>query len=590
MVILKKLYLETETSTADEFVFEPINFKPGLNFILGESSNDDYNDKERNKMNGVGKSLLIEMIDYCLLADLKHSRLNLLPLDLIDDRTSFCLDLEAVQADEVFEITVKRNRMKSGSLVTIITNGAVVEHEDLATARKYLEGFFVMRLSPSAPSLRSLLSILIKTEHYVYDGLFYTDGDSKRYNYSELIKPHMYLFGIELELLDKVKNAKNELKNVKEILSSVRRDFKLLNVTEKDVKSHINDLQDKVESMNLSINNLEPSDAIEQRKTELASIQHELNELSTDKASKELMLEKIGSLPKVTSPNIEQIRFVYNSYKDGLGDMVAQSFETVYAFRKEVERYQQQLVVDKEKEVRKQIDTINDAARELRSRATAIYKILNAKEKIDDLMKAIELQQSSQRELTLMATKYELYQDKKNRKQEIERSLLGYFDALDAQIFELQNTVSSFESDLKDLHEAIAGNKKCQFELVVDKDSEKYIQANYRINLDGSAGIDRLATFMYDFLLMTNKHTSVRHPGLLIHDNIFPMTSRDDVVKALNYVASAETAYNFQYILTLNKDEIEARADELNFDYKTKTCKTLTRQSPLLGREYKEIR
>lgn len=588
MVTLKKLYLESPDT--DGVTFEPIVFKAGLNFVIGESSGDDYNDKERNKMNGVGKSLLIEMVDYCLLADLKRSRLNRLPLDLIDDRTDFCLDLEAVQADEIFEITVKRNRMKSGALVTIITNGEAVEHEDLTTARKYLEQFFVLQLSPSAPSLRSLLSILIKTENYLYDGLFYTDSDSKRYNYSELIKPHMYLFGVDVELLDKVKDAKNELKNVKDIIASVRRDFKLLNVTEKDVKSHINDLQDKVESMNLSINNLEPSEAIEQRKTELASIQHELNELSTDKASKELMLEKIGSLPKATNPNIEQIRFVYNSYKEGLGDMVAESFETVYAFRQEVERYQQQLVVDKEKEVRKQIDSINATARELRSRASAIYKILNAKEKLDDLMQAIELQQSSRRELDLMATKYELYKEKQNRKQEIERILLGYFDALDVQIFELQKTVNSFESDLKELHEAIAGNKKCQFELIVDKDSEKYIQANYRINLDGSAGINRLGTFMYDFLLMTNKYTSVRHPGLLIHDNIFPMTSRDDVVKALNYVADAETAYNFQYIVTLNKDEIEARADELDFDYKSKICKVLTRQNPLLGREYRELR
>ncbi len=587
MIELKKLYLESQSGKA---TFQDIEFHSGLNIILGEESRDNYDKNQQFKTNGVGKSLIVEVIDYCLLADLKTSRLNKLPIDLLDDRDLFCLDLVSIRSDKTTNITIKRNRLHSGSQVFITTDGDEVEYSDLTDARLYLEQFFVLKLTPDAPSLRSILSIIIRKEDTLYGDIFYTDSESKRYNYSDLIKPHMYLFDVNLELIKQVKITKNELKETKKLITAVRKDFKLMNVTEKDVKSHINDLQDKISNFNTAITTLEPSDAIEQKKIELASLQDELRQLTTDKTSKEMFLKKINSLPKAKKVDTEQVRFVYNSYKQGLGDLVAGSFDEVVQFRREIEQYQEQLSVDKQKEIGGEIQQLNAKIRDLRLRVSDIYKIFNVTEKVDDLTKAIEIQQSSKRDLDLLSTKYGFFNEKKALKQELERKLIDVFDALDANIFELQKTVNSFEDDLKQLHEAVAGNKKCQFEIIVNKDNDKYIQANYRIDLDGSAGINRLATFMYDFLLMTNRRTSVRHPGFLIHDNIFPLTSRDDMVKSLNYVYESESLSAFQYIVTLNKDEFESRINDLAFGYKDKTIKVLTRQNKLLGKDYSEIR
>ena len=103
-------------------------------------------------------------------------------------------------------------------------------------------------------------------------------------------------------------------------------------------------------------------------------------------------------------------------------------------------------------------------------------------------------------------------------------------------------------------------------------------------------GIDRIKTFIYDILLMTNSSTSVRHPGFLVHDNIFAATGKDDMVKALNYVYSLEHKKDFQYIVTINKDEFESYSNEFEFNIDEKVKKTLTRKEPLFGHVYDEVK
>lgn len=587
MINLKKLYLEADSGKSS---FEDVIFNSGLNIILGEESDEGYDKKQKQKTNGVGKSLIVEILDYCLMADLKGSRLSRLPIDLLDEGDFFCLDFTSVKGDANSDITIKRSRKNNGSDISIITDGDEVKYTSIEDAKAYLEQFFVVRQSSYDPSLRQILSILLRKEDTLYGDIFYTNSESKRFNYSELIKPHMYLFGVNLKLIDDIKLKKLDIKDIGKMLSGVRKEFKLMNVTEKDIKSHINDLEDKVSSFKRAISELEPSEAIEKKKSELASMQADLRDLENQKTSQELLLKRIQSLPRTEKLDVEKVKYVYNTYKDGLGDLVASTFDDVLAFREEVESYQDKLSFDKQAELSESIDSLSSRTREIRSRISEIYKILNISDKVDDFTTAIEIHQSSKRELDLLSTKYVYFNEKKARKQELERLLSEYLGELNANMFDLQKTIQSFESDLKRVHDAVAGNKKCQFELIVDDSSEKYVQANYRIDLDGSAGINRLATFMYDLLLMTNKYTSSRHPGFLVHDNIFPLTSRDDMVKSLNYVDGLSQSEGFQYIVTLNKDEFESRISDLDFDYNSRTVKVLTRQNKLWGRDYSEVK
>lgn len=59
---------------SDQECFNTVYFKPGLNIVLGKSINatDDELDEDRKKsLNGVGKSTLIEIINFCLASEFK---------------------------------------------------------------------------------------------------------------------------------------------------------------------------------------------------------------------------------------------------------------------------------------------------------------------------------------------------------------------------------------------------------------------------------------------------------------------------------------------------------------------------------------
>ena len=66
MIRINKLYSEPE-------VFDPIIFNAGLNIIMGDKS------ESTDKKIGVGKTMSIEFLSYCLLKKYSDTRLSLIP-------------------------------------------------------------------------------------------------------------------------------------------------------------------------------------------------------------------------------------------------------------------------------------------------------------------------------------------------------------------------------------------------------------------------------------------------------------------------------------------------------------------------------
>lgn len=590
MVTIKKIYLEPDDVSG--YTFSPIEFDKGINFILGERAGvkDSGDSSEHNKMNGVGKSVLVEIIDYCFLKDLSKSRLNYIPAPLIDDSTTFCMDLEVVLNNVAQNITIKRSRLRKGSDVRITVDGEEAEFDKLDDARDFLERYVVLLRDSDSPSLRGLLSILLRHEKTLYGDIFYTDSNSKLYPYSDLLRPHLYLFGVKLDIIEDIKKTLLEKKDVQRAIALVNADFKAQGISADEVKAHLRDLEDKLETLSLAIEGLAPAEVSIQKKQELRDQLIELDQLTSARVSKEYLLRKIQSLPKAKTVDADKLGAVYNAFRQGLGDLVTTTFNEVIEFRKEVEQFQTDLVINKQKELRDEIRELNTRIGRVDTAISEYYKANIAREKLDDLTEAAVNQREKDKQLTALRYKYDIYEDNTKKKEELQRSLNKLYDSLGAQLFELEKVLQSFNDNLGDIHAAIAGNKRCQFDLKLNPKSQQYIQANYRIKLDGSMGIDRIKTFIYDALLMTNEHTSVRHPGFLIHDNIFAATGKDDMVKALNYLYGLEKKSDFQYIVTINKDEFESYSDEFDFRIDEKVKKTLTRHEPLFGHVYDEVK
>ena len=82
---INKLYSENN-------IFDEIEFHDGVNIILGEKYDNSI--IKGRKTNGVGKSMSIEFLDFCLLSDYEKCRIYKIPKDVVPLEEEIMLDLE----------------------------------------------------------------------------------------------------------------------------------------------------------------------------------------------------------------------------------------------------------------------------------------------------------------------------------------------------------------------------------------------------------------------------------------------------------------------------------------------------------------
>ena len=136
------------------------------------------------------------------------------------------------------------------------------------------------------------------------------------------------------------------------------------------------------------------------------------------------------------------------------------------------------------------------------------------------------------------------------RDQQLEKDI--ELQKLQSSIDDTETIKDSFERTILDMHGYVMGNRQASFRYNTTS-KKQVVEISLRIESDGSHSVEREKTFIYDFSLLQNEHTSERHFGLLVHDNIFDVDS-DTLRRNLNYIAGHMHEFRGQYILTLNSD------------------------------------
>jgi|GEM_PF-2201610 len=125
------------------------------------------------------------------------------------------------------------------------------------------------------------------------------------------------------------------------------------------------------------------------------------------------------------------------------------------------------------------------------------------------------------------------YEELETQKQEAKTKKEADLLQLQSDIQEAKGTLKSFEKTILDLHDFIQGNRKASFE-IKQTSKKQVIEIVMRIDDDGSHSVEREKVFIYDLALLLNDHIAIRHPGILVHDNIFDV-DQDTLIKSIEY-------------------------------------------------------
>ena len=580
---IKRICLEKLSS--ENGVFDEIIFHDGINLILGEKY-DDSSIKGR-KTNGVGKSMCIEFIDFTFLCDYSKSRIAKIPKEVLPEEEDIILELTIGEES----VTIKRNRKNQEKPIFYHENKRV-QFNKLADAREYLRELIFGELTgKNIPSVRNLLSILIRDEKSEFSDILKCHDLTRRI--PDDLTVHLYMLDISLDNYKKVLDTIREVDKTTTALNKIKKEL-TDNGSKKisDVKAELNELDGELVQLEEAIETFKTNDAFSSIETELVEIENQLDQLRGHQKILKLEYDKIRSLPKPEQVDDTEIELVYNQFKENLGDTVVKSLNEVVGFKNKVEQFQRVLINQKARELEKQIADISGKIRNLDDQYARKIQIVDKKGVLKNLKTGLRIYESKREAAAhtqLLFDQYDQY-DKQRRQLNIRKQeqLLHIDDDIEA----MANELKSFKMTISDIHESIMGNRECSFDIKAQPKGQSKIplEIDLRIFDDGSRSVNRTKVFIYDMALMFNEYTSNRHPRFLVHDNIFDV-DQDTLVQCLNYIYKQEEYDSgFQYILTLNRDKIEneERRKLIKMDVDAHEVAIFTKKKKFLKRDYQE--
>jgi uncharacterized protein YydD (DUF2326 family) len=118
---------------------------------------------------------------------------------------------------------------------------------------------------------------------------------------------------------------------------------------------------------------------------------------------------------------------------------------------------------------------------------------------------------------------YQQYKDAEQKKEDLQSERRRVIDLLRKELTEKASVEKSMNEQVAMIHERIMGNRDASFTLSVNTKTNVKRPLNFDLRIldDGSHSVDRTKVFIYDCALMFANCTQGRHPGFLLHDNIF---------------------------------------------------------------------
>lgn len=552
---LVKLYSENDR-------FREIAFKTGINLICGQKSFDEAGNTTSKKQNGVGKTLSIELINFCLFKN-KDSKVSRISNKFLPRNDFVYLHIKADDED----IIIGRNKAGEVRIKTGV-NGEFKKFS-FNEGKKYLENRLTFNNQPI--TLRDYFSFFIKESGYTYENFAELYPNV---TYSDLLKIHFYLFNLPTKVLATIKTSYSTHQYAKKKISGVKKELKLKGVEIDKLQAKKNALEAQVENLEDNFDYSKILNSLQSRSEEVNILEHELEELILTKKGIEYELEELTSFASDFEEDLyiddKDLALVFNKYKQGLGELITKDFESVKKFRNQLGEYRSELIEEKVKNLSKSLEETE-------------AKIATRKQNVDKFYADI-----SQTNKNHIVKSFRVYKDEVDEFQKYE-SLLGQHEQGEYEVNvaetsfaiavgELSHAIEdnkeikqSFQKTFLKIHHYVTSSVEASFDFAANAKfspnrKTSFFKFNVTSETTGSTGANQMTAAIYDASLHENEYTHERTYGLFIHDNlIFGLIEKDSSIKYLNYIHDSFKDKDLQYVATVNMDEFNY--DELKDDF-----------------------
>jgi uncharacterized protein YydD (DUF2326 family) len=552
---------EELTIYENDKILRNIKFKKGLNIILADTDIPEASINKEADRNGTGKTLMIEIIDYCLFAQI-GKRLK---------------RLKNNRKDLSFSFELRHSNFVSKRYLSD-TNKDIFEFNNkrVEDPKNFLRKFF-WNINEDLVSFRQIFRYFLRYDKEKDFHSIYQKNNNKAIEFEFILAILLQIHNHELNKLYLTIKNRNEYRNYKtQINSAITNEFPNLSISPKNKKSVLAEkqiLEAEVKDLELNLSSKQVLDVY----TEMIDITNkktiEIHEITYDviflKDKLNILQDTIKKIDNDNKPiiDVEEITSIYNDVGIILGDYVVEKLEKIKEFHKLLEEdnknilEKQILVIEKdvsEKENLKkrlikerheiqdildkstssdEYDLINNRRYEKKSKLKTLEKIIQDIESLDEKTKDIEKWIEAQKDI-------------------YKKNLTDHYSS------KIEDIKTIFQENSKFLYGKNAGSVVID----VDKHKDHILDIDIQIHSPESEGKELMKLYCFDMMLIELWAKKDKcNCKLLIHDS--PMFNGVDVrkiVDAIKLGKKKSEELDFQYILAINS--CEAFYDELKMN------------------------
>ncbi len=583
MVFLKRIYSKPDG------LFDPVDFKQGINVIYGEKSETS---RHQDSLNYIGKSTFIDLINFCLLSNipprLKRAKSFL-------DEHSIVLEIEI----DGVGYSIERNTKKPSIIYWGRTNQGKSEYQLNDLKRELCDLFFKDNNYKGYYNnewFRQLLPFFIKVQQKgknIYkNAVNYIEGMKTL----EAIQYHLFLLGIDNTLAKDNCNLTVELKRrepvVKEIESFVKETYKLQDI--QDANNMVSKLERDIKRLSENINVFKLGEQYADIEKQANKITEKINEYifrnHQDRRKIESYKKSFEQDIKISPSKVERI---YKELNEQLGFSIKKTLQQAVDFKNNLIKSRQNFISDEIRKLESDLQQRESEINKLDGERAKLFGFLAEKEAIKDLTNAFYLLNKKKEEISQIESKLQTYNDFHREILDLKENEARLDKDINNFIIKTQGEIGIFRTIFHALYNTLYVEQKDRaiFNIAAKLKSD----AKFDIKIDApgiySEGKNRGCILLYDLAVIFQAIQKGRtFPGFLIHDGIFDGIHKSHFVALMNYLEIKSSKDNFQYIFTANKEDIFMKdalnCGELTFDLKNKAIAIYTPENKLFKRDF----
>ena len=534
---------------ANQSSFHTINFKEGLNIIVGKQASP-HNENDGNTYNGVGKSFVLHLIHFCLGSNKIDSFSNNLP------EWVFTLEFE-VDGKEYYASrnTSEQNRINfCGQDISL-----------KAMRENMLNLCFGISAPPKNMTWNTLFSRFVRRYRLSYSR--FDTYIPKESDYSKLLNT-LYLLGIDPSLIIEKKELREKQTDAKKTENAIKKDpfFKRYYLGKNDVELDVADLEYRITELEREISEFKVSNNYHELELEANDKSYEKKILENKRVLINNYIKNIEeSFKETATANEKDVIRIYEAANIEIPDMVKKNIDEVLEFhRKQILSRNIRL----KKELRKhqlELEKIDKQILAIGERMDNLLGYLDSHGALEEYVALTKQLSSLKNEMERIQGYQKLLKSYKDIELEIKASFINQDKETNEYLEIIKTVTDKLRTGFWEYAKKFYPKKRSGL-VIKNNSGENMIRYTLeaRIEDDSSDGVNEVRLFCFDLLLLMCRKSKIR---FLAHDSrLFANMDPRQREMLLRIAYDVTIDSEFQYICSMNEDTILSFKDLMSIE------------------------